>query len=97
IKELARHSRTSSSADNREALRNSRSGDFSSDVEFVEPHASNLGRIAGVKESGWGNGGCECDRPNNGLPVQFEDLFLTYLGKDDSRPSYHDRSHIWPT
>ncbi|KAI3902671.1 hypothetical protein MKW92_050912 [Papaver armeniacum] len=37
-KELARHSRTNSSADNREALRNSQSG-FSY-VEIVEPHAS---------------------------------------------------------
>ncbi|KAI3988721.1 hypothetical protein MKX01_001493 [Papaver californicum] len=96
-KEFARHSRTNSSADNREALRNSRSGDFSSDVEIVEPHASNLGRGARVKEAGQGeNSGCESDRPNNGLPVQFEDLFLTCLGKVDSRPSYHDRSHIWP-
>ncbi|KAI3991657.1 hypothetical protein MKX01_038055 [Papaver californicum] len=96
-KELARHSRTNSSADNREALRNSRSGDFSSDVEIVEPHASNLGRGARVKEAGLGeNGGCESDRPNYGLPVQFEDLFLICLGKVDSRPSYHDRSHIWP-
>ncbi|KAI3901278.1 hypothetical protein MKW92_051247 [Papaver armeniacum] len=25
-----------------------------------------------------------------------KDLFLTCLGKVDSRPSYHDRSHIWP-
>ncbi|KAI3834975.1 hypothetical protein MKW92_016049 [Papaver armeniacum] len=32
----------------------------------------------------------------DGLPVQFEDLFLTCLGKVDSRPSYHDRSRIWP-
>ncbi|KAI3844578.1 hypothetical protein MKW92_027535 [Papaver armeniacum] len=96
-KELARHSRTNNSADNREALRNSRSGDFSSDVEIVEPHAINLGRSARVREAGQGeNGGSESVRPNNGLPVQFEDLFLTCLGKVDSRPSYHDRSHIWP-
>ncbi|KAI3831979.1 hypothetical protein MKX03_006353, partial [Papaver bracteatum] len=87
-KELARHSRTNSSADNREALRNARSGDFPSDVEIVEPHASNLARSARVKEAGQG----ESDRPNNGLPAQF----LSFLGKDDFRPSYHDRSHSWP-
>ncbi|KAI3850824.1 hypothetical protein MKW92_039307, partial [Papaver armeniacum] len=70
-KELARHSRTNSSADNREALRNSRSGDFPSDVEIVESHARNLGRSAIVKEAGQG------EPVANGLPVQFEDLFLT--------------------
>ncbi|KAI3859981.1 hypothetical protein MKX03_008524 [Papaver bracteatum] len=45
-KELARHSTTNSSAANQEALRNIQSGDFSSNVEIVEPHASNLGRSA---------------------------------------------------
>ncbi|RZC72349.1 hypothetical protein C5167_035581 [Papaver somniferum] len=51
-KNLARQSRTDSSADNREGLRNSRSGDFSSDVEIVQSHGSNLCRSARVKEAG---------------------------------------------
>ncbi|KAI3950999.1 hypothetical protein MKW98_026453, partial [Papaver atlanticum] len=56
-----------------------------------------LGGCTRIKEAEQGeNGGSESHRPNNGLPVQFEDLFLTCLGRDDSQPSYHDRSHIWP-
>ncbi|RZC90278.1 hypothetical protein C5167_030991 [Papaver somniferum] len=33
---------------------------------------------------------------DDGLPVQFEDLFLTCSRKVDSQPSYHDRSRIRP-
>ncbi|KAI3901283.1 hypothetical protein MKW92_051252 [Papaver armeniacum] len=63
-KDLARKSRTDCSADNRECLRNSRSGDFSSDVEIVESHTSNLWRSARVKEAGQGESG------GYSLPVQ---------------------------
>ncbi|OVA18545.1 Bromodomain [Macleaya cordata] len=95
-KELARLSRTNSSIENQEALRNSRSGDFSSDVEILEPHASSLGSSVRVTEAGHeGNGGCESHQ-NDGLPIQYEDLFLLCSGKVDSRPSYHNSSQIWP-
>lgn len=71
-KELARHSGIGSN-DNQEALRSSRSGNFSSDVEIVEPVASSLGSSARVPEAGHeGNGGCESDRFN----VRF--IFLSF-------------------
>lgn len=30
------------------------------------------------------------------FPVQYEDFFITHVGKIASRPAYHDHSHIWP-
>ncbi|XP_021717036.1 methyl-CpG-binding domain-containing protein 9-like [Chenopodium quinoa] len=33
---------------------------------------------------------------NEGLPLQYEDLFVLSLGKIDTRTSYHDAGQIWP-
>ncbi|KAI3907248.1 hypothetical protein MKW92_005133, partial [Papaver armeniacum] len=66
-KELARHLRTNSSADNREAPRNSRNGFFSLMLgEALESDQPNFFvQFLFVMLS--------C----NGFPVQFEDIFLT--------------------
>ncbi|XP_071709298.1 methyl-CpG-binding domain-containing protein 9-like, partial [Rutidosis leptorrhynchoides] len=32
----------------------------------------------------------------DGLPVQFEDFFITSIGKIDPRPAFHNTSQIWP-
>ncbi|XP_010251295.1 PREDICTED: methyl-CpG-binding domain-containing protein 9 [Nelumbo nucifera] len=97
-KESARLSRTNSSAENQDSLRNGCSRDPSFDMDIVETMAYNLGSNGRITENGAG-GDCgsilQQPKPEDGLPVQYEDFFVLSLGNIDARPSYHDTSKIW--
>ncbi|KAI3731469.1 hypothetical protein L1987_62657 [Smallanthus sonchifolius] len=53
------------------------------------------GRNAVEVDPVW-NGNRGSDSFFDGFPVQFEDFFITSIGKIDPRPPFHNTSQIWP-
>ncbi|KAL5723686.1 Methyl-CpG-binding domain-containing protein 9 [Ranunculus cassubicifolius] len=93
-KELARLSRTNSSAEKQEIYR-SRRGGFSE--LSMEPGICTVAhRTKTVEVGAEGNGDSGSQQINDALPVQYEDFFVLRLGGIDPRPSYHICTQIWP-
>ncbi|XP_058114916.1 methyl-CpG-binding domain-containing protein 9 isoform X2 [Magnolia sinica] len=98
-KESARHSRINSFIDNQDSVRSNCDGEFSSDVEIIEPPSCDFKSNRRFTEAGPqenGSSGSQSHQLNIDLPVQYEDFFLLCLGEVDLRPSYHNSTQIWP-
>lgn len=96
-KELARLSRANTYSENQDSIRSSCGGEFSSDVEIIEPPSFDIKSDFRVTEAGLQDNGCSrSNHINIELPLQYENFFLLSLGEIDLRPLYHDKNHIWP-
>ncbi|MQM01916.1 hypothetical protein Taro_034675 [Colocasia esculenta] len=95
IKDLARLSRANCASETQGSVRNGHSGD-SSDDEIIETWQCSVGSDARATKSFPDEKNQLFHQWNIGLPVQFGDFFITFLGEIDPRPAYHDADHIWP-